>query len=474
MLDKLIARPTGIVIFGGTGDLAQTKLFPALLDLYSAGQLPDRFVIIGLSRKELTDEAYQAFVQESIASKIHRHEEALVQKFCTHIRYVSGSFDEAVSYERVKKALLQYDESIGQCTNKLFYLAVPPEFYEVIFDHLHTSQALALCDEVDSWARLLVEKPFGRDLKTAQALEEKLCALFADDQIYRIDHYLAKDAIENIIALRFVNTVLADSWNGQEIESIHIKLLEKKDVSNRGSFYDAIGTLRDVGQNHMLQIFALLTMPSADIHDSEAIRSARATALRTLVAKLPQEIMRGQYQGYNETAGVLAGSDTETYFKLSFTLETAMWQGTNFILEAGKALDQHINEAVITFRPRNLCNCSSEPLPHEHRNVLRMQFAPEQRMSLSMWTKAPGFAFALTERTLALVDTEGEECASPEAYERVLFDCIAGDQTRFVSGEEVELAWHFITPILDRFKELPLCEYLPGSAGPVVDCQIIK
>ncbi len=469
MLHELAMRPTGIVIFGGTGDLAKTKLFPALLNLYIAGQLPQRFGIIGLSRKELTDEEYRTFVQESIADKGHHYEESVVQDFCSHIRYVSGSFADEASYERVKEALYKYDESIGQCTNKLFYLAVPPEYYEVIFEHLHTSNALALCDEVDSWARLLVEKPFGRDLKTAQALEEKLCSLFADDQIYRIDHYLAKDAIENIVALRFVNTVLADSWNGQAVESIHIKLLETKDVSNRGSFYDMIGTLRDVGQNHMLQIFALLTMPPGDIHDAKAIRGARAAALRTLVPHMPEHIVRARYHGYAATTGVTEGSDTETYFKLSFMLDTEVWRGTTFTLEAGKALDQHINEAVITFRPRNLCNCDAEHGPHEHRNVLRMQFAPEQRMSISMWTKAPGFTFALREQELVLVSSDGEESASPEAYERVLFDCIAGDQTRFVSGEEVELAWQFITPILDRFKELPLHEYEPRSAGPLVE-----
>jgi glucose-6-phosphate 1-dehydrogenase len=469
MLDKLITRPTAIVIFGGTGDLAQTKLFPALLDLYVACELPQRFSIIGLSRKELTNVEYQTFVQKSIMSRNRKHDESKIHEFCSRISYVSGSFDNLDSYERIKEALFSYDQSIGQCTNKLFYLAVPPEFYNVIFEHLHTSKALSLCDEVGSWARLLVEKPFGRDLETAQALEQKLCSLFADDQIYRIDHYLAKDAIENIIALRFVNTVLADSWNGQEIESIHIKLLETKDVSNRGSFYDAIGTLRDVGQNHMLQIFALLTMPSADIHDAQAIRTARSTALRALVNKIPAQIIRAQYQDYSKTVGVVEGSETETYFKLSFTLETENWHGTTFTLEAGKALDRQVNEAVVTFRPRNLCNCCAEPVPHEHRNVLRMRFAPEQHISLSVWTKAPGFAFSLQERSLTLVNVEGEDCDSPEAYERVLFDCIAGDQTRFVSGEEVELAWQFITPILARFKELPLHEYSPGTAGPMAN-----
>jgi len=460
-------QPTAIVIFGGTGDLAKTKLFPALLDLYLAGQLPEQFFVIGLSRKELSDEAYQSFVQESIATKGHQHDPQTVTTFCAHFHYVAGSFDDTSAYERIKVALQTHDDAIGQCTNKLFYLAVPPQHYETIFDQLHSSQVMALCDEENSWARLLVEKPFGRDLTTAQDLEKKLCTLFNDEQIYRIDHYLAKEAIENIVALRFVNTVLADSWDGATIESITIKLLETKDVSSRGSFYDAIGTLRDVGQNHMLQIFALLTMPPADIQDAPAIRAARATALRALKSQASTSVVRGQYKGYTEADGVADKSDTETYFKLSFTLDTAPWQDTTFTLEAGKALQKRVNEAIITFRPRNLCHCAAQEGPHEHRNVLRIEFAPEQRISISMWTKAPGFAFALREQELTLAANPTDEAASPEAYERVLFDCITGDQTRFVSGDEVELAWQFITPVLEQFKTLPLYTYDPGSDGPV-------
>lgn len=458
--------PTAIVIFGGTGDLAKTKLFPALMDLFVAGQLPQKFTVIGLSRKELPPAEYQAFVRASIEATEHTHTVEQIAAFCSNVRYVAGSFDDVVAYERVKGALEEFDTAIGQCTNKLFYLAVPPQYYEVIFEHLSASDAMALCDDRDSWARLLVEKPFGRDLATAQALEKKLCALFKDEQIYRIDHYLAKDAIENIIALRFVNAVLADSWHGEAIESIHITLREVRDVSNRGSFYDALGTLRDVGQNHLLQIFALLTMVPVDVHDAQAIRVARAAALAALRDCVPTTLVRGQYTGYEDTTGVAAGSDTETYFKLNFTLQSEVWQDTEFTLEAGKALNRQVNEAVITFRAAGVCHCAAEAGPHEHKNVLRMQFAPEEQMSLTMWAKQPGFDFVLREQTLMLIKRPGEESASPEAYEQVLFDCIMGDQTRFVSGAEVESAWRFITPILERFDTIPLERYEPGSVGP--------
>lgn len=457
------AHPVAIVILGGTGDLATRKLFPALFDLSLAGGLPAEYVIIGASRKQLTSEAYQSFVYESIAA--HRPDAAAeaVTAFCRGVRYVAGCFDEASTYEEVKAALRAYDQSIGACTNKLFYLAVPPQHYQQIFTHLHESDALALCDGVSSWARLLVEKPFGRDLATAQALERQLCALFADEQVYRIDHYLAKDAIENILAVRFANCVLADSWHGDAVESVRISLRESHTVGDRGIFYDGIGALRDVGQNHLLQMFALLTMPQAPLTDSAAVRAARADALASLARATPTDIVRGQYQGYRATDGVAETSDTETYFSFSFTVPDGVWRNTRFTFEAGKAMPHDVSEAVLTFRPRGECGCKSDAAQHEHRNVLRMQFAPRQHISLSVWTKAPGFQFRLQEEALTLVAAEGEQPASPEAYERVLYDCITGDQTRFVSSREVEHAWRFITPILERLASTPLDIYEPGT-----------
>jgi glucose-6-phosphate 1-dehydrogenase len=462
-------HPSVIVVFGGTGDLAQTKLFPALYDLYCNQALPDRFSVIGLSRKTLSNEDYQTFVRESILRKLPAADQSVLSMFCSHFTYVAGSFDESVSYERIKQSLEHSDNLIGQCTNKLFYLAVPPEYYEVIFENLKRSNVMALCDGVDSWSRLLVEKPFGRDLKTAQLLEKQLSAFFNENQIYRIDHYLAKDAIENIISLRFANSIVADSWNSDRIESISIRLLETNDVSRRGSFYDGIGTLRDVGQNHMLQIFALLTMEKVDVRNAEAVRLARAAALKIISDQVPSDIIRAQYDGFLETVGVERNSHTETYFKISFTPKTSIWKGVRCTLEAGKALNQSLSEATVTFRSEDLCHCGSLGDPHSHKNTLRIQFAPEQRISLSMWGKKSGLGFELEERELVLLTEKSTEDYSPEAYERVLYDCIAGDQTRFVSGPEVEAAWQFITPIIESFSQSPMKHYPPGSIGPVAD-----
>lgn len=459
-------QPTAIVIFGGTGDLAKTKLLPALFDLYTKNALPDKFIILGLSRKEMTDKEYQDFTRPIINTKKY-HNQKMVEEFCEHLRYVSGGFEESSSYERVKEALQTFDKTIKQCTSKLFYLAVPPNFYSQIFHKLKESQAMALCEEVGSWSRLLVEKPFGRDLETAKILENQLCELFSEDQIYRIDHYLEKDAIENIISLRFANGILADLWNKNYVESIDLHLFETKDVANRGSFYDGTGTLRDVGQNHVLQILALLTMHNINHHDSISVRKGRAEAIKSLSHQKTKKIIRGQYDGFTETEGVDLNSQTETYFKIETEIENHEWDGVKLVLESGKALDKGITETIVTFRAHNKCLCGFATGPHEHKNILKIIFSPEHSISLTLWVKKPGFDFILEKRELELTHAKSADDISPEAYERVLFDCIIGDQTRFVSGEEVAAAWEFITPILDKFKTLPMHKYKIGSAGPV-------
>lgn len=456
-------QPTSIVIFGGTGNLAETKLLPALFDLFVQNLLPDSFCVLGLSRRALSDEEYRTFVRESVSAKKALYDEDTLNVFCAHTRYLSGGFDDSASYEAVKAVLNTFDTEIGQCTNKLFYLAVPPNLYSSIFAKLKESNAMALCDGVGSWSRLLVEKPFGSNLATAEALEAQLCDLFTEEQIYRIDHYLAKDAIENIMSLRFANSILYDSWNGNKIESIDIRLFESQNVSTRGSFYDGIGALRDVGQNHMLQMLALLTMQPTDISDARAVRAGRLAALKSLVMHEIDPHVRAQYAGYRETAGVNPLSETETYFRIETHIDSELWKDVRVTLESGKALHTSLTDVLITFRAIDECACATQAEPHEHRNTLRLTFSPEQSIRLTMWVKEPGFSFKLHERELVLAKEEGEALRSPEAYERVLHDCIIGDQTRFVSGEEVVAAWQFITPLLELFRSLPLRGYAEGS-----------
>lgn len=461
-----ILPATAIVIFGGTGDLAKGKLLPALFDLYSQNRLPEKFMILALSRKDFSDEEYRDYAKASISLKNPTDSKKL-DSFCSTIEYVRGDFSDLLAYEKIKNNLNEFDGGLGICCNKLFYLAVPPNLYADIFAKLKASDALASCE--GSWSRLLVEKPFGSDLKTANALEKQLCELFTEEQIYRIDHYLAKDAIENILSLRFANSILADSWNGSRVESISIKLFETADVSNRGAFYDGIGALRDVGQNHILQILALLTMPAVNIHSASDVRAGRLAALKALTYSSDNKIIRGQYLGYEDTIGVIENSQTETYFKITTKLQNEAWNNVVITLESGKAMKEAYSEALIVFKPIDKCNCAAIAGEHDHRNTLKIRFSPEQSIHLTMWIKEPGFKFKLHERELILAENVGEKFRSPEAYERVLYDCIIGDQTRFVSGEEVSAEWSFITPILEVFKTLPLHQYAVGKEPPIIN-----
>jgi glucose-6-phosphate 1-dehydrogenase len=459
--------PTAIVIFGGTGNLAETKLFPALFHLYAADLLPETFLVIGLSRKKLSDSEYQNLVAEKILAKLPTSDRTAVETFCTHLRYTTGDFTERDAYTRIKDQLIAFDTALNLCTSKLFYLAVPPSLYQGIFENLEASQAMSTCNGVDAWSRILVEKPFGSDQHTAAELEAQLCALFPEDHIYRIDHYLAKDTIENIMSLRFANSILSDSWSGNRIESISLRLFEAQDVSTRGAFYDSIGALRDVGQNHLLQMLALLTMRPTDIHDPAAVRESRLAAVSSLRMHDTDLRYRAQYTGYRDTPGVDPASETETYFKISTHIDSELWKDVSVTMESGKALHASFTDATITFRPLETCRCAALPSPHHHRNVLRITFSPEHQIRLTMWVKKPGFDFTLEEQELVLDARAGEVFRSPEAYERVLYDCIIGDQTRFVSGAEVAAAWKFITPLLSLFKNLPLHQYEKGSSSPV-------
>jgi glucose-6-phosphate 1-dehydrogenase len=452
-------NPTAFVIFGGTGDLAQTKLLPALFHLYVDGRLPQSFIVVGLSRKPLTDQEYQEFAKGCIKTD----KKGELDQFCHHMRYVAGAFDDASLYDSLKKSLSEYDMSIGQCTSKLFYLAVPPSLYGGIFSQLKVSNAMALCDDVTSWSRILVEKPFGNDIETAEKLEAQLCGLFNENQIYRIDHYLAKDAIESCMSLRFSNPLFAKSWNGQNIESISISLKEHKDVANRGAFYDSIGALRDVGQNHMLQMLALLTMDPVDIHDAVALRKSRAHILSWLSVDRVTSIERGQYEGYQEVDGVGDASQTQTYFKIITTLGKESWSHVPLTLSSGKALNESKITATIVFTNDASCSCGVSTESHAHHNTLRIEFAPHFSMSLSLWVKKNGFDSELEERVLTLLDEVGDGIRSPEAYEKVLHDCIVGDQRRFVSGDEIQSSWEFITPLLEQFKSVPLSIYKEGE-----------
>jgi glucose-6-phosphate 1-dehydrogenase len=443
--------PTIFVIFGITGDLAQRKLLPSLLSLYTKKLLPEKFAIIGVSRRLLSREEFRQFIRDEINIKFGQYREEDVKHFLDHMSYVQGSFDTDDMYTRLAERLQSIDkQQFKTCSNKLFHLSVPPTLYENILDHLSSSGLTVPCGGEEGWTRVLIEKPFGNDIETAKKLDKKLGELFKENQIFRIDHYLAKEALQNILVFRFANSLFEPLWNNKYVDKVHIKLLEKIDVEGRGAFYDGVGALRDVGQNHVLQMLALIAMEEPETLDAEHIRKERAKILKYLSC---EDIVRGQYSGYREEKGVADGSMTETYFRIEAHIDTGRWKRTPFFLESGKALDESKTEIDIYFKSKT-----------EQQNILTFRVQPDEGIKIRFWVKKPGLGMEIESKPLKFKysDFPSKE-AIPDAYEKVIYDAFVGDQTLFTSTDEVLAAWKFITPITKNWESLPLERYPKGS-----------
>ncbi|HAO64421.1 TPA: glucose-6-phosphate dehydrogenase [Candidatus Taylorbacteria bacterium] len=451
--------PTIFVIFGVTGDLSQRKLLPALFSLFSHNLLPKKFKIVGFSRRGWTDDDLRNFVRESLESKKVVGSPDQTESFLAHMEYANGIFDDAQAYVNLKQRLDRIDAEFGQCSNKLLYLAVAPAFYEIIFEHLKTSGLNIPCGGELGWTRVLVEKPFGNDTKTAEKLESLLTQIFQEAQIFRIDHYLAKETVQNILTFRFSNSMFEPIWNAATIEKVHIQVFEKNRVEDRGDFYDGVGALRDVGQNHLLQMLALIAMDRPKSMHGDDVRKKRAEILKKVSfskysKRILEQAVRAQYQGFLQEKGVAVGSQTETYFKLPAFIANKRWKNVPFVLESGKALRESKAEISVYFKR---LDCAEQ-------NVVRFRIQPNEGIEIVFWVKKPGFEKEHQQKVLAFSFDETKlEHQVPDAYERVLFDCVRGDPTLFASTDEVKYSWKFITPILEKWKGLPLTSYLPGS-----------
>lgn len=474
---ETVTVPTIIAIFGATGDLATHKLIPALFDLFQKGYLPTLFKIIGVSRRGLTDDEYRQFAKEVLEKKVSSLTRESLEKFLAHISYTQSSFDDEAGYERLRLVLADKEASFGQCANKLFYLAVPPIYYKTIFEKLASSRLAISCSDMTGWTRVLVEKPFGNDTATAQELDLILGKLFKEEQIFRIDHYLAKEALQDTLMFRFSNLLFEPLWSNEYIEKVTITLTEKKGIEGRGAFYDEVGALRDVGQNHLLQMLAFIAMEDPIELEASRIRAERTnvlSALRPIIKNEAREMLiRGQYEGYLDTPSVLENSQTETFFRIKTFIDNKRWQGVPFYLESGKALTEDKTEIKIYFKKTTSCLCPPGA-EHHHQNILTFRIQPNEGISIVFWAKKPGFSIDLESKELSFSYRNSPDAPQlVDAYEKVLFDAIAGDQMLFTSTEEVNAAWRFITPILDLWKDLPLHTYPRGSTGPKVDLSLI-
>lgn len=456
--------PTHIIILGGGGDLAQRKLLPALFDLFCRDLLPHTFRITGLARTARSEGAYRELVGESIRAQRPQHDTTQLALFCEHVGYVTGSLDDGASYRKLADAADAYENTVGRHANRLLYCAVPPQMYSAIFGSMQGSD---LARVKGGWSRILVEKPFGNDAKSAAALNAQLAELFDETQIFRIDHYLAKEALQSIISLRFSNTIMESAWNAKYIEKVRISLHERATVDTRGAFYDSVGALRDVGQNHLLQMLALAAMDEPKHFSAEEIRQKRTAVLEQLLplsTNDDEHPIRGQYAGYTATLGVDPHSQTETYFALTAYIDSDTWRNVPFILRAGKALDEDRASIEIIFK-----DTATGPFQTRNTrtvsNTIRIDVSPQSAVAITLNMKEPGHAYELSSRTFTHreADTANRDI---EAYEKVLLDALMGDQTLFTTAAEVAACWRFIDSIFADWKDEPMHIYEQGSSGP--------
>ncbi|TSC75541.1 MAG: glucose-6-phosphate 1-dehydrogenase [Parcubacteria group bacterium Gr01-1014_30] len=453
--------PTVLIIFGATGDFMERKLLPAIFDLHQKGFLPTLFRVIGFAKENLTEVEYRSWLRKNFPKRGKRKKDFL-QKFT----YQAGLFEEIASYEELGKKLGFIDGRFRVCANKLFYLAVPPNYYEAIFQNLAKSGLTKPCSPEEGWTRVLVEKPFGEDLEKAKKLDKLLDNLFKEVQVYRIDHYLAKETVSNLLVFRFANSVFEHIWNRRFIEKIEIRLLEKEGVENRGLFYDTLGALRDVGQNHLLQMLALVTIDAPLSLTVDDIREKKLEILQSLQKMTPKGVKantaRGQYQGYLQTPGVKPDSRRETYFKIKTFLKNKKWKGVPFILESGKRMNQHLAEIKITFKIGKYCPFCKGAGIEQHSNTLTFRIHPKEGILFSFHSKKPGTKTTVETRDLHFFYEESyqKQKLLPD-YEKLLVDAFLGDQTLFLSTKEILACWGFIDPILRAWQKnaVPLKVY---------------
>lgn len=467
--------PTIFIILGATGDLMRKKIVPALFHLYKNGYLPKMFHVVGFSRRPWNGDEFR----QSLKEILEEHHEKEYEHFIRLWSYHQGTFNELADYKSLARKLGFFDFEWRVCSNKLFYIAAPPQFYEGILEHLHSSKLTEPCSPEEGFTRVLIEKPFGKNEKTAEKLELLLSRLFKEEQIYRIDHYLAKEMLQNILNFRFSNALFESSWNNQFIEKVRIRLWETIGAEKRGVFYDGIGALRDVGQNHLLQMLALVTMDHPGSLSTEAIRSKREEILRTLILPSPHEIKkytyRAQYDGYRQIEGVKSQSSTETYFKIRAFLNAPRWQGVPFILESGKRLKKAMKEIIVTFKHPEPCFCPPNS-NHELKNRVVFQIEPEEGVFVDLWSKKPGLLFDVKgQKFQFLMREKHKRTQYVEEYEKLLLDAIHGDQTLFVRSDEVSTMWKFIDPISYAWEDdkVELKKYIPHTEEPMLESQFI-
>jgi glucose-6-phosphate 1-dehydrogenase len=476
-----VADPCAIVIFGGTGDLTHRKLMPALFSLYCQGLLPNGFAVIGVGRSQYSDDEYREEFRRTLAESGALDEFPCAwEDFAAALAYVSADFSDPQAYGGIAKKLQWADDNRGASGNRLIYLAVPASGYEQIVERLRKS-GLAKSDS--GWTRIIVEKPFGSDLESAKKLNAHLLRSFHEDQIYRIDHYLGKETVQNILVFRFANSFLEPIWNQKYVDHVQITIAETLGVEERGAFYDKTGALRDIVQNHALQLLSLVAMEPPASLDAKDIRDEKHKVFESVRRVSEEEVehfaVRGQYgpgsffgesvRGYRAEENVDPNSNTETFVALKLFVDNWRWSGTPFYIRTGKRLSRRATEIAVQFKEVPDVLFRKASLEAIEPNVIAIKVQPDEGVTIKAESKTPGLGLRITPVQLDFRYGSPFGTPAPEAYERLLLDAILGDSSLFARADSVEECWEIAEPVLrawqaESAQDIP--SYLPGTWGP--------
>lgn len=480
--------PCGYVIFGASGDLTRRKLLPAVFSLYKNKRIPDHFFVVGFARSPMEDNAFRSAVRDSLIRTNGDLQAAAIESFIERCFYVSGSYDQDDGYRQLLRATETLAQKYNTGGNLVFHLATPPSLYATIVAGLARNKLVRRRQNNEPYHRVIVEKPFGRDIDSAQFLNQELLYYLSEDQIYRIDHYLGKETVQNILMFRFANRLFEPVWNSQHIDHVQITAAEEIGVEHRAGYFEQAGLLRDMFQNHMLQLAALVGMEPPVDFSADSVRDEKVKFMKSIrpldLETLNEQLVRGQYgrsksggqplQAYREEEGVAPASCTETYFAMKLQVDNWRWKGVPFYLRAGKRLEKKQTRIGVVFKQVPHCMFDKKSLGGTPgQNVLVFDIQPRQGISLLFQAKVPGAKICLTSLNMSFDYREIYGPRMDEDYSTLILDCMLGDQTLYWRKDGVETSWKLLTPVLRKWEECSQSEknsilelYAAGSWGP--------
>ncbi|MFC4909231.1 glucose-6-phosphate dehydrogenase [Actinomadura gamaensis] len=473
-----VAGPCVLVLFGVTGDLSRKKLLPAIYDLANRGLLPPGFSLVGFARRDWDHQDFRQIAYEAVKEHARTpFREDVWNHLSEGMHFVPGEFNDPGAFDALAMAVKELDASRGTGGNYAFYLSIPPKFFSTVTEQLQRS---GLADRTESsWRRVVIEKPFGHDLKSAQELNDIVHRVFPEESIFRIDHYLGKETVQNILALRFANTMFEPIWNRSYVDHVQITMAEDIGIGGRAGYYDGIGAARDVIQNHLLQLLALTAMEEPTSFSSEAVRAEKAKILSQV--RLPEDLSlataRGQYapgwqggvkvKGYLEEEGIPQSSTTETYAAVKLEIDSRRWAGVPFYLRTGKRLSRRVTEVALVFQKAPHQPFSQTDTEELGQNALVMRVQPDEGITVRFGSKVPGTSMEIRDVNMDFAYGESFTESSPEAYERLILDVLIGDPPLFPRQEEVELSWRILDPVEEHWDtSKKVDQYKSGGYGP--------